>query len=162
MGWHKPEPALVWRAVAAYLPRAYDGAVGSHDVPAGTPSAVRSRLESLRMVAPSDFYASPVLERDNPAHPTKFALRLGNRHYPHMKLVIERAPDGHGHLFRADTHDAHCRPAPGSRDHAVFCRLMDQNREVADAIEAAWEAQGLPTFKSYLRDDLARRKAQQA
>ncbi len=80
MGWHKPEPAVVWRAVATYLARAYEGAVGAHDIPAGTPSAVRARLESLRMVAPTDFYASPVLERDNAAHPTKFALRLGNRH----------------------------------------------------------------------------------
>jgi hypothetical protein len=162
MPWHKPEPAVVWRVVAAYLAHAYDGPVGPHGVPAGTPSAVRARLESLRMAATSEFYASPVLERDNPAHPTKFALRLGNRHYPHMKLVIDRTPDGHGFLFRADTHDAHCRPAPGSRDYAVFCQLMEQNRQIAEAIENAWEAQGIPTFKSFLRDDLARRKAQQA
>ncbi len=76
-----------------------------------------------------------------------------------MKLVIDRAPDGHGHLLRADTHDGHVRPAPGSRDYHAFARLMDLNREVADRIEAAWEADGLPTFKSYLRDDLARRRA---
>ena len=162
MAWHKPEPARVWQAVAIYLAQAYEGPPATNGVPASTPSAVRARLESLRMVAPTDFYASPVMERDNPAHPTRFALRLGNRHYPHMKLVIERSPDGQGHLLRADTHDAHCRPAAGSRDYHVFCKLMDQNREVADAVESAWEAQGFPTFKAYLRDDLARRKAQQA
>jgi hypothetical protein len=162
MGWHKPEPALVWRAVNTYLSIAYDGPSGAAGVPAGTPSAVKSRLESLRLAPSSDFYASPVFERDNAASPTptKFSLRLGNRHYPHMKLVIDRSPDGHGHLLRADTHDAHCRPAPGSRDYHVFSQLMDRNREVAERIEAAWEEQGVPTFKAYLRDDLARRKAQ--
>lgn len=159
MGWQKPEPAVVWRAITAYLAAAYEGAPSAHGVPANTPSAVKHRLESLRMAPAADFYASPVFERDNPATPTKFSLRLGNRHYPHMKLVIERSPDGHGHLLRADTHDAHCRPAPGSRDHAAFCQLMEQNRDVADRIETGWAEQGLPTFKTYLRDDLARRKA---
>lgn len=162
MGWHKPEPPLVWRAIATYLSIAFDGPPNAHDVPAGTPSAVRSRLESLRVApAAADFFASPVFERDaSTPHPAKYSLRLGNRTYPHMKLVVDRAPDGRGHLFRADTHDGHCRPAPGSRDYHVFCKLMDANRALADRIEAAWEAQGLPTFKSYLRDDLARRKGQ--
>src|SRR3712207_5999059 len=126
MGWHKPEPTTVWRAIATYLAQAYDGPPDAHGVPAKTPSAVRARLDSLRMVAPEDFYASPVFERDAAERPTKLSLRLGNRTYPHMKLVIDRAPDGHGHLLRADTHDAHCRPAPGSRDYQVFCQLMDQ------------------------------------
>jgi hypothetical protein len=161
MGWHKPEPALVWRAVTTYLSIAYDGVAGTSGVPASTPSAVRSRIESLRLAPSSDFYASPVFERDNPAAATRFSLRLGNRHYPHMKLVIERSPDGHGHLLRADTHDAHCRPAPGSRDYHVFNQLMEQNRQVAEQIEAAWEGQGIATFKAYLREDLERRKAQQ-
>ena len=160
MGWHKPEPAVVWRAVTTYLAIAYDGSPSSTGIPAGTPSAVKSRIESLRLAPSSDFYASPVFERDNASGPTKFSLRLGNRHYPHMKLVVERSPDGHGHLLRADTHDAHCRPAPGSRDYHVFCQLMDQNRQVAERIEAAWEELGMPTFKAYLRNDLAQRKAQ--
>jgi hypothetical protein len=173
MAWHKPDPPLVWRAIATYLSCAFDGPPNAHDVPAGTPSAVRSRLESLRLAPPATFFDSPVFERDAPpaaaaaagsgaapGHPTRFSLRLGNRAYPHMKLVIDRAPDGRGHLFRADTHDGHCRPAAGSRDYAVFCKLMDVNRELADRIESAWEAQGIPTFKSFLREDLARRSAQ--
>ena len=165
MGWHKPEPPVVWRAIATYLSHAFDGPPNAHDVPASTPSAVRSRLEALRMTPPADFFASPVFERDasaaTPAGQTKYCLRLGNRTYPHMKFVIDRAPDGHGHLFRADTHDGHCRPAPGARDYPMFCQLMETNRQLAARIEAAWETQGLPTFKTFLRDDLARRKAAQ-
>ncbi len=161
MGWHKPEPALVWQAVGIYLAQAYGGPIGEHGVPINTPSAVKSRLESLRLVPAADFYASPLFDRDAAAaSPSKYSLRLGNRHYPHMKLVVERAPHGQGYLLRADTHDAHCRPAPGSRDYQVFCELMDKNREVAERIEGTWEQQSLPTFKSYLRDDLARRRAQ--
>jgi hypothetical protein len=162
MGWHKPEPASVWQAVTTYLSIAYDGALNANGLPAGAPSAVKARLESLRLAPSSDFYGSAVFERDNAAHPTKFSLRLGNRCYPHMKLVIERSPDGHGHLLRADTHDTHCRPTPGTRDYHVFCQLMDKNREISERIETAWEEQGLATFKTYLRDDLARRKSENA
>jgi hypothetical protein len=76
-----------------------------------------------------------------------------------MKLVIDRAPDGRSYLLRADTHDAHCQPRPGSREGASFAELARQNRAVAEAIEAAWQAAGLPTFKKFLRDDLERRNA---
>jgi hypothetical protein len=105
--------------------------------------------------------AAPQSPRDNRDGPARYALRLGNRHYPHMKLVIDRAPDGRSYLLRADTHDAHCQPRPGSRESAAFAELARQNRAVAEAIEARWEAVGLPTFKKFLRDDLERRKAEQ-
>lgn len=159
MGWRKPEPAVVWRAIDAFLQVAYDGPPGPGNMPANTPSAVRARLESLRMAPEEDFYASPVFETNAAERPTKFSLRLGNRFYPHMKVVLERAPDGHACLIRADTHDAHCRPAPGSRDYAAFTALMERNREIAERAEAAWEASGLMTFKAFLRRDLAARKA---
>ena len=103
--------------------------------------------------------AAPQSPRDSRDGPVRYALRLGNRHYPHMKLVIDRAPDGRSYLLRADTHDAHCQPRPGSRESASFAELARQNRAVAEAIEARWEAVGLPTFKKFLRDDLERRKA---
>lgn len=157
--WHKPDPELVWRAIGIYLATTYGGPPGAQGVPASTPSAIKARLDSLRLAPADDFYGSPVFERDSQANPTKFSLRLGNPHYPHMKLVIERSPGGRGYLFRADTHDAHCRPAPGSRDYSVFCKLMDKNREVADRVETAWDENGIATFKTYLRNDLARRKA---
>jgi hypothetical protein len=99
-----------------------------------------------------------VFEREPKDHPTRFALRLGNCLYPHMKLVIDRTPTGTGHLLRADTHDAHIRPAPGSPDAAAFAELVNSNRALSESIESAWEREGLPTFKKYLRDDLARRR----
>ena len=143
--------AVTLKAIEIYLSQAYT---------AQPPSPVRARLETLRALAPDAFYESPAFERDSQSHPTKLSLRLGNKFYPHMKLTIERRPDKAGFLFRADSHDSHCTPAPGSREHGAFCELMSLNQKIAQAIETAWADEHLPTFKTFLRDDLAKRKAQ--
>lgn len=150
MTWQLPPPSEVWRAIEVYLKHAYSGE---------PPSAIRSRLDTLRSLPDGGFYDCAAIERDAAPNPTRLRLRLGNRFYPHMKLVIERAPDGKTYLFRADTHDQHCIPDPQSRDYPPFCKLMEKNQAIAQAIEAAWEQEGLPTFKSFLRQDLARRRA---
>lgn len=147
MRW--PEPTVVWRAVDAFLGAAYDGP---------PPSAVRARLDTLRALDADAFYDSPVFERQGEGPAARLLLRLGNRYYPHMKLAIERRPDRHGCLFRADTHDTHCCPVTTSREYQAFRQLMDLNQAVAHAVEAAWEREALPTFKTYLRDDLLRRQ----
>src|SRR5436305_13652543 len=107
MTWQKPSPRVVWKAIGAYLAVAYDGpAVEPPGVPDGTPSAVRARLETLRSTPDPAFYDCPVFEhgptppaagagagaagaaaggREGDDGPTRFALRLGNRAYPHMK-----------------------------------------------------------------------------
>jgi hypothetical protein len=152
--WSKPSVANVWAAVEVYLHFAYAGAA--------PPSAVRDRLASLRATGDADFYDSPVFEHDPARPPTRYALRLGNKVYPHMKLVIERSPDGRGHLFRADTHDKHIRPSPNSREGRAFAELMKLNQKFAEDIESVWATRGLATFKQFLRDDLARRAAASA
>src|SRR5436305_13255501 len=103
-------PPTVWRAIEVYVAHAYDGAI--------PPSAVRKKLDTLRSLAPEDFYTNSAFERgegDAAATGNRLSLRLGNRFYPHMKLTIERSPDQRGFLFRADTHDRHCCPPAGSR-----------------------------------------------
>jgi hypothetical protein len=129
-------------------------------------------METLKSTPQDSFYDSPVFERQEASRasgdpapretlPIRYALRLGNLSYPHMKLIIDRSPDGQGYLLRADTHDAHIQPRSGSREQAAFAQLMAENRAVADAIEGKWEEAGLPTFKKFLRDDLERRRAAQ-
>ena len=151
MPWIKPSVPQVWLAVEIYLRHAYGGAA--------PPSAVRDRLASLRATGDGDFYDSPVFERDDARPPTRYCLRLGNKIYPHMKLIIERAPDGRAHLFRADTHDKHIRPNANTREARAFAELMKLNQQFAAGIEAEWSQRGIATFKQFLRDDLARRAA---
>ena len=146
----KPDAALVQRAIDVYVRTAY---------PDGPPVAVRSMLATERSWA-GHLTDAPVFIKDDPKNTTKYSMRLGNASYPHMKLVIERSPDGKGHLFRADAHDAHCCPPAGTPEHDAFRQLMTKNQEVITAVEHAWAAAGVPTMKTYLQEDLARRKQQ--
>jgi hypothetical protein len=152
LNWNKPGRDEVNKAINAYVAIAYGG------LP--LPKAVRQRVDALATAVDDDgLYDLAIFEVDKAQPVTRYAIRLGNRSYPHMKLVIESAPDGRSHLFRADTHDQHVRPQPGTRDAEAFTRLMGENQLIAEQIELAWEQAGLPTFKTYLRQDLARRAA---
>ena len=150
MSWDKPTPADIWKAVEIYLDLAYGGKA---------PPAVQTRIHTLRVFPQDDLYRCPVFEAAPKDNPVRLALRLGNQWYPHMKLVVEQAPDGRSSLFRADTHDRHIQVDPSSKDYAAFCELSQKNQSLAGRVEAAWETGGLPTFKSYLRNDLARRRS---
>ena len=152
MSWQRPNTAEVLKAIEVYLRTAYKGE---------PPAAVRARRDALQSVPENEFYSCAVMERE-PAGPDpwRYRVRLGNQVYPHMKLVIERSPDGQHHLFRADTHDQHCCPEPSSREYSAYCQLMEMNQKVAQQIESAWAAEQLPTFKTFLKEDLARRRAE--
>jgi hypothetical protein len=149
-----PDTGEMWRAIETYLSLAYDG---------DPPSMVATRLSSLKNAGERLFedgaVEHPGADGDGAAH--RLAVRLGNRFYPHMKLMLSPSPDGRGYLFGVDSHDAHCCPPAESPEHAMFCELMGKNRQIGTAIEAAWETQGILTFKAYLRQDLANRRASQ-
>lgn len=144
----KPSPADVMRAVDTYLKLAYD--------PSPLPVTVRSQVAVLRTWK-GDFYRSPAIAADREDPVKRYSIRLGNRQYPHMKLAMELSPDASRYLFRADTHDGHVLPPHGTAEHDAFQRVMEENQHIAQAIESAWAAEGIPTFKTFLREDLARR-----
>lgn len=144
------DAALVQHAIDIYMKKAY---------PQGPPPVVvASMLATLRQFA-GDFFKAPAFVKDDPKSPRKYSLRLGNCNYPHMKLVYELGPDGKTFLFRADAHDAHCCPPADAPEHAPFRQLMETNQKIIAQIESAWADEGIPTFKSFLREDLARRQA---
>jgi hypothetical protein len=146
-----PQPQQVWNAIDIFLRCAYQNL--------SPPGPVQNRLDLLRGGGENDgFFQSSVFERDSQEPPKRLSLRLGNRFYPHMKLIIEQRPDGRGYFFRADTHDRHACPPASSREHLAFCELMEKNQTVAQTIEAAWGEGGVPTFKTFLKEDLARRQ----
>jgi hypothetical protein len=144
----RPEPAVVSRAVEIFIQHAYG---------ADRPISVRSQLATLSSWK-GEFYRCPVIAPDFNKPPRRYTIRLGNRNYPHMKLAIEQTPDDKAFIFRVDTHDRHCCPVPGSPEYQPFLQLMEQNQKLAQEIESAWAAENIPTFKSHLRDDLAKRQ----
>lgn len=141
----EPAPEVINKAIELFLQVAYEGAE--------LPLVVQSQLATLRAWKGA-FLAAPVFAK----LPGRYSMRLGSRFYPHMKLVMEPSPDQKTWLFRADTHDRHCCPPADAPEYTAFCKLMEQNQRVSEKIESAWSEQGLPTFKTYLREDLARRK----
>jgi hypothetical protein len=142
---------MVRKAIDVYLRHAYDEG--------RLPAAVQQRLAQLVGDDAEAYFQSKAWERDAGQNPPRYKLRLGNRHYPHMKLAIDPRPDAHGFLFRADTHDRHVCPPPASKEYPLFCDLMEKNQKLSQEIETAWAEAGLTTFKTYLKDDLARRQA---
>src|SRR5439155_6950427 len=148
-----PDAAVVQQAIDVYMRNAYGDAE--------PPVVVRSMLATLRGYA-GDFFKAPTFVKDDAKKPTKYTLRLGNRAYPHMKLVYELGPDQQTFLLRADAHDAHCCPPAGTPEHEAYRALMVTNQEIVSAIENAWAEANLPTFKTFLKVDLAKRRERAA
>jgi hypothetical protein len=83
-----------------------------------------------------------------------FVLRLGNDFYPHMKLRMSRPPRSQEFVFSVDSHDAFLHALPGSPDYDALEDLKKRNAALAERITASWEAQSLPTERTYLRAKL--------
>lgn len=96
-----------------------------------------------------------VTERDPASAPLdgvrSFAMRLGNSHYPHMKLRLSRPPNDAIYVFGVDSHDAFLNVPPESPDREPLEQLKRANATLSDQILAAWDAAGLPTERNYLR-----------
>jgi hypothetical protein len=140
--------------VEIYVDCAYHGAAP----PAATALAPPGQF------VPAQWLMSANVERTPPTAPApeacrSFALRLGNRTYPHMKLRIARLPNGDGYIFRVDTHDAMLQALSGSSDAPLLAELKERNAALAVTICNAWEAEGLPTERTYLRAQIAELKA---
>jgi hypothetical protein len=144
-----PQPQQLFSAIDLYLRSAYDR----------PPASVTTLVESLR-TAGGDLYQNKAFARTGDGDSPRLLLRLGNRYYPHMKLALEPAPGETTYLYRADTHDKHICPPPDHPEYAAFMQLRAKNKSIGDAIEQAWEQAGIPTFRTFLQQDLARRQAQ--
>ena len=86
-------------------------------------------------------------ECENPSGDRKvcrYVLRLGNRRYPHMKLVLEENILRNEYAFGVDTHDD-MRISPENPDYERFNQIRAHNRHLATRIEQAWQAAGIPT-----------------
>jgi len=144
-----PDPAETLKAIDIYLQTAYEGDL---------PLRVRSQMKVLDAWH-GPFFNCSLFVHDPHDPPTRYYIRFGNKFYPHMKLAVELPPSSNHFVYRVDTHDRHCCPAPSAPEYNEFRQLMDNNQKLAEKIEGAWDTAGLPTFKAFLREDLKRRQA---
>ncbi len=128
----------VRRAVDVYLALAYPAGCGK------TPRFERASLDGAKSLqALLELFEAP---RKNEALCTRrYALRLGNARYPHMKLVVQEYLVAGEFFFSVDTHD-NLDVKPGMPDHASFLELRTYNRALKHSIEQAWHQSGLPTY----------------
>jgi CheY-like chemotaxis protein len=130
-------PALVRRAVAIYLEKAWPGKeeprpkIALADLEdAGTLSELFARFDRPR---PSE---NAVLQR--------YTLRLGNRRYPFMKFVVQEYLVDEEYFFSVDTHDD-LDVRSDSPDYFAWLELKKFNLDLKREIENAWAREGLPT-----------------
>jgi hypothetical protein len=152
---------ILRQAVDAYLRLAY---------PSGVPAELQERLAPLRNLGSEGDVPLDLLEQSVATSTAALALRLGQPLYPHMKVVFDPCPRtaartgadstcrGYDFLLRVDAHDQHLHAPPGTPDGEWLASVRRSNQELVEKIEAAWSAEGLPTFKDYLRFQLAARK----
>ena len=143
-------------AVSIYLRYAYAAAE--------IPKPVQERADAIRALSADAAVSADLLEPMPCAKGTAYAIRLGQPMYPHMKLVVEPAVCEAdeavvGLFFRVDSHDRHLHAPPDSPDAAWLSAVRASNKALTDQIESAWSAADIPTFKDFLRRQLAARKA---
>ena len=148
-----PSTDQLRKAMEIYLSYAYEG-------PPPEPA--------INLIPPEDCDAaewlmSDVSQRDPADAPLanvrSFALRLGNRYYPHMKLRLSCPAGGGKYLLSVDCHDAFLRCPPGSGEAPAIEDLKRKNAAIASAIHAAWDEAGLPTERNYLREKIMQARA---
>jgi CheY-like chemotaxis protein len=86
-----------------------------------------------------------------PGHPCqRFSLRLGNRNYPFMKLVLQEHLVAGEFFFAVDTHDQ-LEIRPDYPDYEAWVAVRRFNRELKRQIEARFDAAGLDTCAALRR-----------
>jgi CheY-like chemotaxis protein len=123
---------LLRRAIRLYLDEAY------RDAPVPPPPVIDAAddapvAEHLRLFMDET--------TKSPHGIRSYALRLGNRRYPFMKLLLREQLVRGEFFFSVDTHDQMFRDTADPE----LERLKVFNRETKERIEAAWEGAGLPT-----------------
>ncbi|MGC8560883.1 MAG: hypothetical protein ACP5O1_09415 [Phycisphaerae bacterium] len=145
-----PQVGMLQRAVSIFLEVAYEGT--------SIPSEVLKRIAPINGLPPEapaqrDWFEYSKTDGPNPS----LKLRLGQRHYPHMKILLQPSPELDEYLFFADSHDRHLFTAVQS-EAAALAAVRESNAQITREIEKRWELAGIPTFQSYLRRSMGESK----
>ena len=141
---HREElsPDLVRRAVDLYMASAWPG-------DSARPIFDPSRLEDARTMG-DVFRLCETRPEGGDTVQAHYSLRLGNEHYPFMKLVLHEYLLEHEFFFVVDTHDDFDVPADNP-DYGAWEDIKRRNRELKAVIEEDWEQAGVPTHRDMLR-----------
>ena len=122
--------------------------------PAGPPEEAR-RFCPPKDFVPAEWLMCELVERDPHETPLarvrSFALRVGNAHYPHMKLRISRPPKDVAYVFSVDSHDTFLSAMGTPDEKQQLEQLKRYNARLAAEVVEAWDSDGLPTERDYLR-----------
>lgn len=124
----------VKRAIAAYLELAYGAASDRRQPPDLSLPADAGCAEILAR------FTKEVVEGER----VRYALRLGNRNYPFMKLVLQEHLVPGEFYFGVDTHDE-MDIRPDYPDYEQFMAVRRFNRDLKLAIESRFAAEGVDT-----------------
>lgn len=137
-------PEMVQKAVAIYQDLAYGGSGRARRRPdpmshkGAAPDAVLALFHKERVEAPSGFSC------------LRYSMRLGNRNYPFMKLLLQEHLLAGELFFAVDTHDD-MEIKPEFPDYEAWMALRRFNRDLKRRIEAQFEAEGLDTAAAIRR-----------
>lgn len=140
--------AMVQRAVGIYLDLAYGGSAGLRRMPNLNLPVDASAERVLEL-----FQREVVAEGDQ--RRVRYSLRLGNRNYPFMKLVLQEHLVQGEFIFGVDTHDE-MEIRPDFPDYDAWMAVRRFNRKLKAEIEAQIASEGLPTATA-LKDMLSQR-----
>jgi two-component system chemotaxis response regulator CheY len=85
--------------------------------------------------------------RDSRRALERWAMRLGNKHYPFMKLILQEHMVPGEFFFTVDTHDQ-MEIRPDFPDYEDWMKLRRFNLKLKQQIEQVWEGEGVPTLSS--------------
>lgn len=136
----------IQRAADVYLKHAWGAEV---------PQAIRDQVRDIRACHETDIAlelfdsecSSTYADGSGQGGFRRYVLRLGNRQYPFMKLVIQEHLLNGEFFFSVDTHDNLSVDADNP-DYPAWCELKRHNQELKETIEDAWAQSGTPTLAS--------------
>ncbi len=130
--------ATVTKAVGIYLDLAYGGGAQ----PRRKPNLALGPVASWREVL--DLFQREETQDASGRKSIRYAMRLGNRNYPFMKLVLQEHLVAGEMFFGVDTHDD-MEIKPDYPDYEAWLAVQRFNRALKRQIEARFAADGLET-----------------
>lgn len=125
------------QAIEIYMKIAYMDEKPLHQPPEFDADCDVSIRENLNR-----FEQEPARKGEERLH--RYILRLGNKQYPFMKLVLQEHLVEDDYILLVDTHDEmFAMPSP---DFDALLKIRNFNQEVKDSIETIWTESELPTL----------------